>query len=363
MERNLNQIWDYNYSIMIEKDDLIKKVKEVVEEILKSLDKKGISYFKTYPTAEIAHRGEKIWVSLIDESNSEINCLLNQDLRRGKLYFSIAKGTLLNPIYNITILVQSQIKKIEEELNQNTAFNTNLERVARLIEDKHYAVALVFIVSAFESVTSDIFYQYNHLWFRREIILSQNYNDEELIKHYGVRREDLESEHEIFFEKEINGQKWVITRMALSTVNRWLNLRVWEYIFNVCGKLRIYDQYLKRLLGNKLKEIREFDILKSILKESQDANRGINFQSLKSVGKVYNKFFKINFESIINEISILEGIFKMRHKIIHGNLRDDEVDKESVEKAIDALKKVVGFLYDQINTQEYSYSAYGIFFE
>lgn len=352
---------------MGENENIIEKVKEVVEGIVKLLDKKGISYFQAKPTAEIAFRGKDekkvIWISLIDEPNSEVNCLFNQELQRGKLYFSIAQGTFLNPNYSISILVQSQINKILEELNQNTAFNTNLERISRLIEDGHYAVALVFIVSAFESVTSDIFYRYNHLWFRTEIILSSNYADDELIKQYGVKREELGEEYTIFFEKEIDGEKWVVPRMSINIINRWLNLRVWVYIFKVCRYLRIYDQYLLRLSGNKLREIREFDILKSVLKEPRESNRGINFQSLKSVRKVYKKFFRIDFEDIKNEVKILEEVFKIRHQIIHGNVRDDEVKIEFVEKAVDTLKKVIGFLFDKINAREAGYLAVGHFFE
>ncbi len=64
-----------------------------------------------------------------------------------------------------------------------------------------------------------------------------------------------------------------------------------------------------------------------------------------------------------NEIEILEEVFNIRHQIIHGNVKDDEVKLELVEQALDALKKVTGFLFDKINTKEVGYLVSGYFFE
>ncbi len=104
-----------------QKELVIEKVKTIVELLIVSLTKAGIEYFKGNPTAEISHKKDNIIVSLIDEDNIEINCFLNQNLRNGKTYFYINKQTLLNPYHDIIFFVESQVKKIQEEINEDSA--------------------------------------------------------------------------------------------------------------------------------------------------------------------------------------------------------------------------------------------------
>ncbi len=63
------------------------------------------------------------------------------------------------------------------------------------------------------------------------------------------------------------------------------------------------------------------------------------------------------------EKEILEEVISKRHQIIHGNLKDAEIDLEEVEQARDALKRIVDFLHSKINIRENTYLAAGTFFE
>ncbi|KKM72547.1 hypothetical protein LCGC14_1419410 [marine sediment metagenome] len=222
---------------MTKNEKLGEKIKKIVELLVESLERAGIKYFQSNPTAEFAHRGENIMVSLIDENNSDVKYKMNQNLHVGKKYFFINRNTLLNPNYDILYIVHPLLKKIDEELKEESSFKTNLERVSALIKTKHYSVALVFIVSALESIFSDIFYRYNYLWFLVEIIKSQNYDDDDLIIQYGSRLNEHDKEYPIFLEKEIDGEKWVLTSKYLPLINKWLNLKVWECILTLVRNL------------------------------------------------------------------------------------------------------------------------------
>ena len=68
-------------------------------------------------------------------------------------------------------------------------------------------------------------------------------------------------------------------------------------------------------------------------------------------------------EELKEERIILETVIKKRHKIIHANLKDDEIELKEVVQARDALKRFVDFLNSKINILENTYLAVGTFFE
>ena len=127
-------------------------------------------------------------VSLIDDNNQKVQCILNQDPRPGKKYIFLNKNNLLENHINIDEIIGHQIRFIEDEIRGDTAYNENLERVNRLIREGNYAIAIVFIVSAFESAVSDLFFKYQFLWFYNGILnATVRILDDEIFLEYGER--------------------------------------------------------------------------------------------------------------------------------------------------------------------------------
>lgn len=344
---------------MSEKERIKERIIEIVRLLVEALERAGISYFQEYPKAEFAMRGENIVVSLIDIKNSDIKCVYNHNLNQGKKIFYIDRKSLLNPSYNIVFLVHPLLKQIDEEIREDSAFKTNLERVTKLIDAKLYAIALVFIVSALESVLSDIFFRYNHVWFLDKTIQSENSIDDDLIQEYGSKLEDYNDHYRVLFQKEIDNQIWIVTPDKESLFKKWLNLSVWEYVYKTSKKFGFYQDYMYKLQGNKLQEIGRFEILKKTLKEKKEknSNRVINFQSFSNNGinAAFKRFFGIELNEMKNERKILDDVIKKRHLVIHVNLKDDEVKREEIEQARDALKRLVAFLISKMNILENSF--------
>ncbi len=192
---------------------LCEKVEKIITQLVKALEDKQISYFQNKPTAEISHKKEDIMISLIDDNNQKVQCLLNQDPRPGKKYIFLNKYNLLNnliDINEINEIIGHQIIYIEDEIRGDTAYNENLKRVNRLIREGNYAIAIVFIVSAFESAVSDLFFKYQFLWFYDEVLNASFLDiDDELFLEYGERYNYSEP-MEYFAMKEINGEDWGI---------------------------------------------------------------------------------------------------------------------------------------------------------
>jgi len=317
---------------MSEREKISDRIIEIVRLLVEGLEDEKISYFQGYPTAELAYKGENILVSLIDDNNSDVKCVFNQNLNQGKKYFYVNKSILLNPNYSNAFIVLPLCKQIDEELNTETAFRTNLERVSKLIAAKLYAGALVFIVAALESALSDLFFRYSHVWFQFKAIPTGP------IK-LGSEQEPEDNN----LEKE------------------WLRIEAWEYIYKVCKKFGFYEEYMHRLLGNKLQELGVFGILKKTLKDKRNLNRFINFQSFpkKGIDAAFNSFFGINLKEIGNSRKILNDVIDKRHLVIHADLKDDEVKLETVEQAKNALEQLIAFLNVKlINLGHHFYSFY-----
>jgi len=63
------------------------------------------------------------------------------------------------------------------------------------------------------------------------------------------------------------------------------------------------------------------------------------------------------------EKEMLEEVISKRHRIVHGSLKDNEIELRVVEQARDALKRMVDFLHSKINTLENINLATNRFFE
>lgn len=345
----------------MKKEELCEKIEEIVKYLIQFLEDNEISYFQGKPTAEVSCKGSNIMVSLIDDNNSDIICKLEQDPQYGKTHFFIEYNLLENNMINSSNFAFSQAMKIKEELNENSAFTTNIERVSNLVIDNHYSVALVFIVSALESITSDLFFRYNYLWFHNKT--SKLYEvDNDLFFKYGIKTTARKENESFSYLKEINGEMWGITQTAYHPVQNWNILKVWKYIYKTSKKLNVFEEYSLSLFGNKLSEIGTFDILKDVLL----TKKRINFQSLEKIPGVtwaYNRFFGINIEEMNDELKVLKDVINKRHRIIHGNLKDDEIEEKEVKEAIDSLKRIVNFLKDKITRLDRQYYRDSFFFQ
>lgn len=351
--------------------------KHLVEKLLDKLNKECNDFFSGIPKVNLTHKGENILICFLNETSTSLDIQLNQNPSNVKFCVFLNKDHLLNKRYKAEEFAKNQLEKIKQELIEESAYNTNLTRVEKLIKDTHYAVALVFIISAFESVLTDKFYRYNHLWFY-SIILNIEYNDlkttneekhfKELIKIHKKfgNQIDPATTRDYHSVRKIDGVLWGILKEHSTIFNKWKNNIIWQYIFKTARQLKILEDYRLKLLGNKLRRLGHFELLKDTLKYPNHMFQGINFQSIKEkngVTKCYKRFFGINFREVGTELKVIEETLQKRHRIIHGSLRDDEIEKEEVKTAKDALITIVNYVKDKIIELNDQFIHYSIFFE
>lgn len=340
---------------MTDNEIIVERIRDYINILVNTLESKGIEYFNGKPAVEIAHRGKDLMISLIDANLDEITCELIQTPRKGKKHIFIDKNKVLND-HDPFSFNYLQFKAIKEELEEDNAYNINIERVKQLINNGHYAVALVFIVSAFEAVMSDIFFHFSELWFDNEISTIHEYKDELYLK-YGMVIEDTSNTQQYPHQKTIDGQTLGIPLGHLGKCQKWAQLDVRNHIFRSCKNLNVLIDYISQLQSNKFEEIEHFEILKKILKgKPDDTLQIINFQDLsgdkKGVKKVFKKFYNIDFRELQEEIQFFQGILKKRHRIIHGKLRDTEIEQELIEGALNTLDRIKNYIRDKLSRQE-----------
>lgn len=339
---------------------LCDKVEQIITQLVKALEDKQIYYFQNKPTGEISHKKEDIMVSLIDDNNQKVQCILNQDPRSGKKYIFLNKNNLFGNRININEIIGHQIRFIEDEIRSDTAYNENLERVNKLIKDGSYAIAIVFIISAFESVVRDLFFKYHSLWFCEEILnATVRVPYDEIFLEYGERY-NASQPMEYIAMTDINDEVWGILSANKETVEKLRYLKVREHVFKTCKVLKIFEKYIGKLRANKFYEISHFDILKSILVNNKKTFRGINFQALSGSNGVkfaYKRFYDIELDDLKDECKKFKNILLKRHKIIHGSLKDNEVSELDVKEALDILRKIIEFIKSKISRlmAEYHY--------
>ncbi len=346
-------------------DILCEKVEKIITQLVKALEDKQISYFQNKPTGEISHKKDDIMVSLIDDNNQKVQCILNQDPRRGKKYIFLNKNNLLENQIDINEIIGHQIRFIEDEIRGDTAYNENLKRVNRLIREGNYAIAIVFIVSAFESAVSDLFFKYQFLWFIEEILNATiRVPDDEIFLEYG-ERVNASQPIEYIAATDINNEVWGILSTNKEIVEKLRYLKVREHVFKTCDDLKVLENYIEKLRANKFHELRHFDILKNILVDNKKTFRGINFQALSgsnSIKFAYKRFYNIELDDIQDECKKFEDILLKRHKIIHGSLKDNEVNEIDVNEALDILRIIIEFIKSKISQLAAEYNYYNPYF-
>jgi len=332
--------------VNITPEDLKSKITKLVEEIIKKLNNRNIHLFQNKPTINIFHlRDEIIGVSLIDENQSDIKCEITHKPKKGKVYFFISKFWLNYEFYDNEEFAEEKVQKIIEEIQNENAYSFNMKRVKNLIRDGHNAVAIVFLISAFENITKDLFFNNNIIWF---FPIDETVN-EDLLKEFGVKidEDNKKFEPNLYYGDE----KWYFGKENREKFEKWSRIEFKHYVFNICKSLRILNQYKLSLLANNMEEIGFYEILKKTILKSMEKFSIINFQSIRGKGSVrwcFKKFFSIDLTPMNNELCFLQEIINKRHKIIHGFLEDDKVNKSYVEKAYDSVNKIISFLKDQI---------------
>ena len=331
---------------VITPEELKSKIIKLVEEIIKKLNNKKIQLFQNKPTINIFHlKNEIVGISLIDENQPDLKCKITHKPERGKIYFFISKFWLNYEFYDYQEFAEDKVQKIIEEIQSENASSLNMKRVKDLISDGHYAVAIVFLISAFENATKDLFLNNNELWF---FTIEGAYN-QDLLEEYGIRIDDDNKDLKPIYPVKIGG--WYFEGENYKKYDKLRSIEFKNYIFNLCKSLRILDQYKLSLIGNNTKEIGFYEILKRTIIKSLGKFSILNFQSIKGKGSVrwcFKNFLSIDLTPINNELTLFQKIIDKRHRIIHGFLEDDKIGKIYVENAYDIVKQIISFIKDQI---------------
>lgn len=330
-----------------------ENVKLLVESVVDILNNSEIQLFQNKPTVDIFMKGgDSIGMSLIDDGKTNFEYNLCSKPRKGEIYLFADKSLLLDAKL-IKILAVDQAKRIIDEIQEGTAYRLNIERVIKLIKNKHYSVAVVFLVSAFENAMRDIFFQNNVFWFYRS--QSEVYNIEDYyVKKYGIKIKELKikTSFRLGYDKDIDGEKWILTKTDYNKCLKWKRIEYWNKIYSTCKKIGIYDDYIKKLIANNNREIGQFDILKDLLLDPTNRSK-FNFQRIlhkNGVCWAFKNFYYIDLEkNYKTDLNDLENYFQKRHAIIHGKLEDTEIKKEDIEDMMDIINRILSFLKDKIN--------------
>ena len=334
----------------------LDNIKKVIEIFLNELKSQGFSLFQNQPSVEVFFKGgDFIGISLIDENNMDIKFSLVENPRPGKhyLYFPNEK---LKDTKSLPFLGISSCYKILEQIKADNAYTINLQRVDKLLKDGHYSIALIFLVSAFENISRELFFLYHELWFSLEFEKVEEFSEDILKKVGTIIDPKIDNKYrQMMFShiKKIDGKIIGIEKQNLAIANKWKDIRYWEGVHKVCRKLGIYNEYVQKKMGNQGKEIGLFELLKEILEESARSMNILNFQRIYGNGgvkKSFETFFNIKLNHFQNELNLIDENIKKRHKIIHGTLKDDEIDVKMVEDLKAARGKFISYLGEKIRS-------------
>ncbi len=330
----------------------LNNVKKFINYYLEHLQKEGFTLFQEKPTVEVfPKRKNLVGLSLIGEKNTDLKCIFVDNPRRGDDYLFVSVEEIkqerilkeLGKIYALRKLAQ---------LSAVNAYSINLQRVENLLKDGHHAVAFVFLVSAFENITRDLFFLYNELWFPLDV----DEFDEEVYEKIGVVIDPEMDEDfmDVFYSKVkvVNGRKIGIDHKKLDLAKKWQNLRYWEKIHKICKKLGVYNEYLLKKQGNNGEEIGRFEILKEILEKKAKEMKILNFQMVSKkwgIKKLFKTFFNINLEGFNETLTFIENYISKRHNIIHGTLKDEQINAHMVLDFKSRILKVISYLRDEIS--------------
>ncbi len=343
---------DYFMSENIKDQIPLDNVKKVIKYYIEYLQKGGLTLFQEKPTVEIfPKRKNLVGLALIEENNKDIKCIFVDKPRRGEDYLFVSVEDL-NQETMLQKLGESYAFGKLAQRRVDNAYSINLQRVENLLRDGHNAVAFVFLVSAFENITRDLFFLYNELWFS----LDDDDFDEEVYKKIGVIIDPKINESFIssYFSnyKVINGSKFGIEKIKLEVATKWKLARYWEKIHKICNKLGVFNEYILKKQGINGMEIGNFEILKEILEKKAKQMKILNFQKINGkwgIKKSFKEFFNIDLKGFKETFTILDKCIKKRHEIIHGTLKDEQIDEQMVLDFKSLILKVVSYLRDEIN--------------
>lgn len=331
----------------------INNVKKFINHYLNYLQKEGLTPFQKKPTVEIfPKRRDLIGIALIADNNPDFKVNFVNNPRQGNDYLFVSIDELKEEHMLIELGEVYAIRKISH-MRVDNAYNINIQRVKKLLKDGHYAVALVFLVSAFENITKELFFLYNDIWFSQE---DEDDFSDEIYRKVGIIfgpkiDESIISEYFSTY-KEIDGKKIGIEKSKLDMAKNWKRTRYWERIHKICKNLGIYNEYILKKQGNNGMEIERFEILKEILKKLTKEMRTLNFQRIYGKGgieRLFKSFLNINFDGFDETLKSLHNYIKMRHSIIHGTLKDEEINKNIVLDFKSRVLKIVSYLRDELN--------------
>jgi len=334
----------------------LNNVKEFIEYYLENLYKEGFTPFQEKPTVEIfPKRKDLVGIVLLDEKNSEIICRFVDEPRYGNDYLFLSTKELKEE-KNLQSLGESYAYRKAHEMRVDNAYSINLERVDNLLKDGHYAVALVFLVSAFENMMKELFLLYNELWF----LPDDDYDDEIYIK-IGVILDSNNPTYKIRFPKikQINGRYIGIEQTKIKIASQWKNVKYWEQIHKICKKLGVYDLYILKKQGNNGLEIGKFEILKGILEKL----KVLNFQRIFKKGgtkNLFEMFYNISLDGFKKSLIRINNFIEKRHNIIHGTLKDDHIEEQMVLDFRSLIQKLVSYIRDELDRKHYENLTWGV---
>lgn len=236
----------------------------------------------------------------------------------------------------------------------DNAYNINMKRVENLSKDGHYAVTLVFLVSAFENIMKDLFFLYHDIWF----ILDDNDFDDEIYEKFGtiidprIKKSFVPKYY--VKTKVIGGNRIGINQTEIEKAKKWRNLRYWENIHTICKNLRVNNEYILKKQGNNGMEIGKFEILKEILERKAREMKILNFQKIsgkKGIKKSFETFYNMNLKGFDDTFANLEKYIKIRHKIIHGTLEDNQIDGNMIFDFKSRMLKLVSYIREDLSTK------------
>jgi len=341
------------YNIAGEQFMLSKKQKEgiikLIHNVASELEKSGKKLFKEKPTGYVFLARDQIFISLLDEGKTKVQLILTDRPKRGIMTFFLSRF-ILDDFFSldegfIEQFARDKVLEYLDEIREDAAYFANLKRVKNLVTDGHYAVAMVFLISAFENAMKDVFFRNNEFW-----LFHLREPSVQLLNKHGIK---LDEKDEGRFRTTIvlGDEKWGFTDEKYELFKKWETVLYKTRIFRICKQLGILEEYLLNLYANSLQEIGYFELLKKTLEGKKGRNPAIKFQMVdgkKGIKWSFNKFFLIDMQTIDKDLDVIKHAAIKRHKIIHGFLDDKQITQDYVEEVEASVRKAVAFVKNGI---------------
>jgi len=322
--------------------------------ISRNLMRQNIKLFRVKPTVYVTVGNERLHISLADESKQRIEVRLTPEKGIHPVFGFFMNRFMLKDFLSeensyIDVFADAKIKDYVEETREINAYSRNLQRANSLIEDGHYYAAQIMLVSAFEVASKDVFFRNNSYWF-----ITLDSPHEELYKKFGVELNGTNRIKKYRTMVHLGDTVYGFDDSSYDKLRRWESVLKSDEILHICRQLGIIDEYFQKLYGNSFQEIGYYEILKYVLQNSK--RKPLDFQMLDGTGGMkwsFKHFFNIDLDKLPIEMKVLKECFQKRHQIIHGELDDTTITKDSVSEFHAAVRKVISYLRDEIMTWEW----------